>query len=46
MTLYREGVPVRIFDAHVGWDWNLGQAYADFGMKMNFEKGIHYSLVT
>ena len=45
MTLYREGVPVRTFDAHVGWDWNLGQAYADFGMKMNFEKGVHYSLV-
>ena len=45
MTLYREGVPVRTFDAHVGWDWNLGQAYADFGMKMNFEKGVNYSLV-
>ncbi len=45
MTLYREGVPVRTFDAHVGWDWNLGQVYADFGMKMNFEKGIRYTLV-
>ena len=45
MTLYREGLPVRTFKANVGWDWNLGQAYADFGEKMNFEKGVHYSLV-
>lgn len=45
MTLYREGVPVRTLEAHVGWDWNLGQVYADFGMKMNFEKDIRYTLV-
>lgn len=45
MTLYREGVPMNTFNAHVGWDWNLGQAYADFGMTINFEKGVHYSLV-
>ena len=45
MTLYREGVPVRTLKAHVGWDWGLGQVYADFGKEMNFEKGVHFSLV-
>lgn len=45
MTLYREGVPVRTLKAHVGWDWDLGQVYADFGKEMNFEKGVHFSLV-
>lgn len=45
MTLYREGVPVRTFEAHIAWDWDLGQASADFGTKMNFEKGVRYSLV-
>lgn len=45
MTLYREGVPVRTLEAHVGWDWNLGQAYVDFGNGMNFEDGVNFSLV-
>ena len=45
MTLYREGVPVRTFEAHVGWDWNLGQAYVDFGTPINFERDVHYSVV-
>ncbi len=45
MTLYREGVAVRTVEAVVGWDWNLGQVYADFGANLHFEKGVRYSLV-
>ncbi|MCC8117330.1 MAG: hypothetical protein LIP09_01070 [Bacteroidales bacterium] len=44
-TLYREGEPVREFSFNVTWDWDLGQAYVDFGETLNFENGINYSLV-
>ena len=30
-TLYRNGQEIRKVPARVAWDWNLGQAYADFG---------------
>lgn len=44
MTLSREGEKVADFPVHVGWDWNLGQAYVDFGKEMKFEDGVRYSL--
>lgn len=44
-TLYREGVEIGKYPARVGWDWDLGQAYADFGKTMTFDRGVHYSLV-
>lgn len=43
--LYREGVAVREFPAHVTWDWDLGQAYPAIEEELCFEKGVHYSLV-
>ena len=43
--LYREGVAVREFPAHITWDWDLGQAYPKIMDKMRFEKGVRYSLV-
>jgi hypothetical protein len=43
--LYREGEKVNEYPAQVGWDFNLGQAYLDFGKKNYFEDGIHYSIV-
>lgn len=42
--LYREGVPVRQIPFYATWDWNLGQAYVDFGEKMKFEKGVNFAL--
>lgn len=45
MTLYREGVPVRNVPIYATWDWGLGQAYAEFGEELKFEKGVLYSLV-
>lgn len=42
--LYREGVPVRELPAHITWDWNLGQAYAEVSGTMNFEQGVRYTL--
>ena len=44
-TLYREDVEVEKYPAHVGWDWDLGQAYVDFGSEMTFDRDVHYSLV-
>lgn len=43
-TLYREGVPVRQFPLYVTSDWDLGQAYVEFGQKLNFENGINFAL--
>ena len=42
--LYREGVPVRKLPAHITWDWNLGQAYAEVSGTMNFEQGVRFTL--
>lgn len=44
MVLYREGVPIRAYDCHVSWDWDLGSAMASFGGNINFEAGVRYSL--
>lgn len=44
-NLYREDVKVREFPAKVGWDWDLGQAYADVKEEIRFEKGVNYKLV-
>lgn len=43
--LYHDDDLIGVYPAHVGWDWNLGQAYADFGGEMRFERDEHYSLV-
>lgn len=43
--LYREGEQVRIFPLNVTWDWDLGQAYVDFGGTLNFEKDVKFSLI-
>ena len=43
-TLYRNGQEIRKVPARVAWDWNLGQAYADFGSNVNFENGVKYRL--
>lgn len=43
--LYREGVAIREFPAHVCWDWDLGQAYAETEDGIVFEKGVNYTLV-
>ena len=43
-TLYRNGQEIRKVTARVAWDWNLGQAYADFGSNVNFENGVKYRL--
>ncbi len=43
-TLYRNGQEIRKVPARVGWDWDLGQAYADFGGNVNFENGVNYRL--
>lgn len=42
--LYREGIPVREIPAHITWDWDLGQAYADVKETMNFEQGVCFTL--
>lgn len=42
--LYREGVPIRELPAHITWDWNLGQAYAEVSETMNFEQGVRFTL--
>lgn len=42
--LYREGIPVREIPAHITWDWDLGQAYADVKETMNFEQGVRFTL--
>ena len=42
--LYREGVPVRELPAHITWDWNLGQAYAEVSETMKFEQGVRFTL--
>ncbi len=48
-TLYRkindEWVDVRTFPVNVTYDWDLGQAWVDFGGTMHFEKGGEYKLV-
>lgn len=43
--LYREGVETGRYPAHIGWDWNLGQAYVDFGETMKFDRGVNYTLL-
>lgn len=43
--LYREGIAVREIPTHTSWDWNLGTAYAEVSETMNFEQGVHFSLV-
>jgi len=43
--LYHDGNLIGVYPAHVGWDWNLGQAYVDFLDTMRFERDEHYSLV-
>lgn len=43
--LYRESQEIGRYPAHVGWDWDLGQAYVDFGEEMKFDRGVGYSLV-
>ena len=42
--LYREGLPAREIPAHITWDWDLGQAYAEVSETMNFEQGVHFTL--
>lgn len=42
--LYREGIPVREIPAHITWDWDLGQAYAEVQETMNFEQGVRFTL--
>lgn len=42
--LYREGVPVRELPAHITWDWDLGQAYAEVSETMNFEQRVRFTL--
>lgn len=44
-TLYRNGEVEGTYPAHVGWDWDLGQAYVDFGDKKHFDRDVRYSLV-
>ncbi len=43
--LYREGEKVGEAKARVSYDWNLGQAYAEFDEKINFDFGVNYTLV-
>ena len=43
--LYRDDVPVRTYPVVVSNDWDLGEAYAPFGEKIKFEKGVRYKLV-
>lgn len=43
--LYHDGNLIGVYPAHVGWDWDLGQAYVDFLGTMRFERDEHYSLV-
>lgn len=45
ITLLREGIPVRTYPCDVSWDWDLGYAGIDFGYRMKFENGVHYSLL-
>ena len=42
--LFREGIAVREIPAHITWDWDLGQAYAEVSETMNFEQGVRYTL--
>ena len=42
--LYREGVTVREITAHITWEWDLGQAYAEVRETMNFEQNVHFTL--
>jgi hypothetical protein len=42
--LYRKNVLVRKYPAKITWDWNLGQAYADFGEEIKFENGVNYHI--
>lgn len=43
--LCRNGKAVRQYPLHVGWDWDLGQAYVDFRGELKFEQGVQFSLV-
>lgn len=42
--LYREGVQVKELPAHITWDWDLGQAYAEISETIHFEKGVNFTL--
>lgn len=43
--LYRAGEEEGRYPAYVSWDWDLGQAYVDFGEEKKFDKNVEYSLV-
>lgn len=43
--LYREDQEIGRYPANISWDWDLGQAYVDFGEEMKFDRGVSYSLV-
>ncbi len=43
--LYRNGELEGTYPAYVTWDWDLGQAYAEFGENKRFDKGALYTLV-
>ncbi len=45
VVLYRGDVPVRRIYSEALWDWDIGRVVARFGKKVNFEKGVNYSLV-
>lgn len=44
-TLYRNDEVEGTYPAHVGWDWDLGQAYVDFGENKTFDRDVRYTLV-
>lgn len=43
--LYRDGEEEGRYQAHVAWDWDLGQAYVKFDGEKYFDKDVEYSLV-
>ena len=38
-------IKARTYPVNVTYDWDLGQAYVDFGQEMRFEKGVEYRIV-
>lgn len=43
--LLKEGAEIGRYPAYVTWDWDLGQAYAQFGEVLKFERDAHYTLL-
>lgn len=43
--LYHDETLIGVYPAHVGWDWDLGQAYVDFGDEIRFDRDEHYAIV-